>query len=50
MFGIVILDLVDHDYSWVLQANGECIDLGTSISTKEYATELLHAAMKERSA
>jgi hypothetical protein len=52
ILGVVILDLVDKDYSWVvLTENDQCpgfsaIDLGTSLPSEDDATAALHDAMR----
>jgi hypothetical protein len=53
VIGVVILDLVDKDFSWVvLTENGQglgftAIDLGTSHPTEEDATAALHEAIRQ---
>ena len=50
--GVVVYDLVDHDYGWVLLTeNGPgpgytAIDLAVSLPTEGAATLALHAAMQ----
>jgi hypothetical protein len=52
ILGVVILDLVDHDYSWaVLTENDQgpgftAIDGRISLPTEEDATAALHDAMR----
>lgn len=51
VIGVVILDLVDRDFSWVMlgltdQGPGYyAIDLAASLPSREAATEALHATM-----
>jgi hypothetical protein len=52
VFGVVLLDLVDLDYSWVVLTENEqgrpgftAVDLGHSLTSEEIATKALHAAM-----
>ena len=53
VIGVVILDLVDRDYSWVvLTENSQgpgfsAIDLGTSHPSEDDATAALHDAMRQ---
>jgi hypothetical protein len=53
VIGVVILDLVDKDYSWVVLAENSqgpgftAIDLGTSHPTEDDATAALHDAMRQ---
>jgi len=58
--GVVILDLVDHDYSWVMLTTEDqddegdglglfrAVNLGHSLKTENEAREQLFAAMKQR--
>lgn len=51
VLGVVIEDLVDHDYSWVVLTQNEqgpgytAIDLDHSLTSVDAATAALHAAM-----
>jgi hypothetical protein len=52
VIGVIILHLVDHDYSWVVLTESDqlgfmAIDLGTSHLTEEDATAALHDAMRQ---
>jgi len=52
VLGVVILDLIDKDYSWVVltesikDAGFAAIDAGVSLATEEDATAALHDAMR----
>jgi hypothetical protein len=52
VLGVVVLDLVDHDFSWVVLTQNDqgpgysAVDLGTSLPTISAATQALHAAME----
>jgi hypothetical protein len=51
VIGVVILDLVDKDYSWVVLTENEgpgfgAIELGTSLPSEDDATAALHDAMR----
>jgi hypothetical protein len=52
ILGVVILDLVDKDYSWVVLTENDqgpgfsAIDLGTSLPSEDDATAALHDAMR----
>lgn len=55
VLGAVILDLIDHDYSWVVLMEGIeptpgfcCINMEASCPTQEAATIALHRAMEKR--
>ena len=51
VLGVVILDLVDHDFSWVVLTQNDqgpgytAINLGISLPTEEAAMQALHIAM-----
>lgn len=53
VLGVVILDLVDKDYSWVVLTENDqgpgytAIDMGASLPTEEDATAALHDAMRK---
>ena len=49
VLGVVILDLVDKDYSWVVLTQGPgftAIDIGASLPSEDDATAALHDAMR----
>jgi len=52
VLGVVILDLVDKDYSWVVLTENDqgagytAIDIGASLPTEDDATAALHDAMR----
>ena len=49
VLGVVVLDLVDKDYSWVVLTQGPgftAIDIGASLPTENDATAALHDAMR----
>ena len=52
VLGVVVLDLVDKDYSWVVLTENDqgpgfsAIDLGTSLPSEDDATAALHDAMR----
>jgi hypothetical protein len=51
VLGVVILDLVDKDYSWVVltqsgQAGYTTSDMGVSLPTEDDATAVLHDVMR----
>lgn len=52
VLGVIILDLVDHDFSWVVLTENDqgpgytAIDLETSLPTMAAATAALHTAME----
>jgi len=51
VFGVLIRDRIDHDFSWVVLAEDElgiwrAIDLDSSCPTASIAMAQLHAAMK----
>ena len=52
VLGVVIRDRVDNDFGWVILTQDSnmfrAIDVQTSCSTVELATEELHGAMRER--
>jgi len=49
VLGVVVLDKIDKDYSWVVlkdSGKGFCAeDLGHSLATVDQATKALHASM-----
>ena len=51
VLGVVVLDLVDKDYSWVVLTENDqgpgfsAIDLGTSLASEDDAAAALHDAM-----
>jgi hypothetical protein len=52
VIGVVILDIVDHDFSWVVLTESDqlgftAVDLGTSHRSEEDATAALHDAMRQ---
>ena len=53
VLGVVILDLVDKDYSWVVLTENDqglgftAIDIGTSLPTEDDARAMLHDAMRK---
>ena len=53
VLGVVILDLVDKDYSWVVLTENDqgpgytAIEMGASLPTEEDATAALHDAMRK---
>ena len=52
VLGVVILDLVDKDYSWVVLTENDqgsgftAIDIGASLPSEDDATAALHDAMR----
>ena len=52
VLGVVILDLVDKDYSWVVLTENDqgpgyiAIDMGALLPTEDDATAALHDAMR----
>jgi hypothetical protein len=52
VLGVVILDLVDKDYSWVVLTENDqgagftAIDIGASLLSEDDATAALHDAMR----
>jgi hypothetical protein len=51
LFGVVILDLVDHDYSWVLLSRDDKpVELNISIRTEREACEQLFGCASDGSA
>ena len=49
VLGVVVLDLVDKDYSWVVLTQGPgftAIDIGASLPSEDDATAALHDAMR----
>ena len=52
VLGVVVLDLVDKDYSWVVLTENDqgsgftAIDIGASLLTEDDATAALHDAMR----
>jgi hypothetical protein len=52
VLGVVILDLADKDYSWVVLTENDrgpgytAIDIGASLPTEDDATAALHDAMR----
>jgi hypothetical protein len=53
VLGVVILDLVDKDYSWVVLTENDqgpgymAIDMGHSLLAEDDATAMLHDAMRK---
>ena len=54
VLGVVVLDLVDHDFGWVMMTENEqgpgftAIDVAVSYPTLPVATRALHEAMTGR--
>jgi hypothetical protein len=52
VLGVVVLDLVDKDYSWILLTENDqgagftAIDIGASLPTEDDATAALHDARR----
>ena len=52
VLGVVILDLVDKDYSWIVLTENDqgagftMIEIGASLPTEDDATAALHDAMR----
>lgn len=51
VLGVVVLDLVDHDFSWVMLTENEqgpgytAVDIGTSLPSQDAAADALFVAM-----
>ena len=51
VLGVVVLDLVDHDFSWVMLTENEqgpgytAVDMGTSLPLQDAAADALFVAM-----